>query len=268
MRYDIAMIGAGKMAEAIARGILRRGVYSPGRMAAADVAAERRAVFDSLGIATFSDNAEAVKEADIVLLSVKPQMMSAALATLAPGLAVDRQLLISIAAGVSSGSIAAALGGSGWRIVRAMPNTPMLIGQGMTALAPGAGAGPADVRRAREIFQAAGEVIEIDESKMNAVTAVSGSGPAYVFFLVEQMVRAGIELGLTQKQAHQLSVRTAVGAAAMLADGTAPGQLRRDVTSPNGTTHAAITHLESAGWDRITIEAIKAAERRGRELGG
>ena len=149
-----------------------------------------------------------------------------------------------------------------------MPNTPMLVGEGMVAIARGANATVEDASTAGTIFQAAATVIEVDEDKIDAVTAVSGSGPAYVFYLVEQMIRAGIELGLTPGQAHTLATRTALGAARMLTTSDeSPAALRRKVTSPGGTTHAAISHMDDHQWARVTVEAVKAAERRGKELG-
>jgi pyrroline-5-carboxylate reductase len=177
-------------------------------------------------------------------------------------------LIVSIAAGVTTSAIAAALGDSHpWRIVRAMPNTPMLVGRGMVALCRGKNATARDLADARELFEPAAQVIDVDETQMDAVTAVSGSGPAYFYFLVEQMIAAGTELGLSPDQARQLSIQTAVGAAEMLAGASdTPAELRRKVTSPNGTTHAAITHMESNHWPQITREALKAAAKRSREL--
>jgi pyrroline-5-carboxylate reductase len=149
-----------------------------------------------------------------------------------------------------------------------MPNTPMLVGEGMVAVSRGANATADDVDAARRIFASAATVIELPEDKIDTVTALSGSGPAYFFYLVEQMIQAGIDLGLTPEQAHQLATRTALGAAKMLATSPdSPQELRRKVTSPGGTTHAAIAHMESQGVGPAIIEAIKAAERRGKELG-
>ena len=203
----------------------------------------------------------------ILLLSVKPQQMAPALSGI--GAALDpAALVVSIAAGIRSASIEKHLGaGRAWRVVRVMPNTPMLVGDGMSAIARGAHATPDDLATARRIFNSAGAVVEIDENKMDAVTALSGSGPAYVFYLVEYMIAAGAEMGFSQEQARQLAIRTVAGAAKML-DGSmeSPQELRRKVTSPGGTTQAAITHLESRGFGPTLVEAIKAAERRGKEL--
>jgi pyrroline-5-carboxylate reductase len=149
-----------------------------------------------------------------------------------------------------------------------MPNTPMLVGEGMVAMAPGTHATQGDLERARQIFAPAASVIDVNEDKLDAVTALSGSGPAYFFFLVEHMVRAGVEMGLTPEEALTLATKTAVGSAKMLAGSTdSPQELRRKVTSPKGTTHEAITHMESAGMGQTIVEELIAAKRRSRELG-
>jgi pyrroline-5-carboxylate reductase len=148
-----------------------------------------------------------------------------------------------------------------------MPNTPMLVGEGMTALAPGAHATADDLQKARRIFESAGAVIELAEDLIDAVTALSGSGPAYFFYLAEQMIAAGVAMGLSPEHARTLVTRTALGAAKMLNESPDPPQeLRRKVTSPGGTTQAAITHMESQGLAQIVQDALRAAERRGKEL--
>jgi pyrroline-5-carboxylate reductase len=173
-------------------------------------------------------------------------------------------------AGVSIASIERNLGaGKRWKVIRTMPNTPMLVGEGMVAMSPGANASADDLAATRKLFEAAADVIEVREELMDAVTAVSGSGPAYFYFLVEQMIRAATELGLTPEQATKLAIKTATGTAKLLAMATeTPQELRRRVTSPGGTTQAAIEHMESRGLPQTIVDAIKAAERRGRELGG
>jgi pyrroline-5-carboxylate reductase len=277
MATELAILGAGNMAEAIAAGVLRGKLLKPDEMIAVDVSAERRLVFEAqLEIATTDDPAAAVKDATIVLLSVKPQQMGALLDAIA--VAMDpAQLIVSIAAGISTKFIETRLNAVGqaggakaesWRVIRTMPNTPMLIGAGMVAVARGSHATPADAERATELFATAAKVIQVTEDKLDAVTAVSGSGPAYFFLLVEQMIRAGEALGLTPAEARTLSVQTAVGAAKMLAESADSAQeLRRKVTSPNGTTHAAITLLQERGADKALADAVQAAGRRSRELG-
>ena len=274
MPYALGIIGAGNMAEAIARGILSKQVLRPSEMIAADTAPPRRELFaNELKIRCVEDNPTVAGDAQTILLSVKPQHMAAALAAIAPVMS-PRTLIVSIAAGISTAFIEKHLGGGAggggknWRVVRTMPNTPMLVGEGMVAIAAGAHATPDDLAAARKLFQAAAEVIEVTEDKMDTVTAVSGSGPAYFFFLVEQMIRAAMELGMTPDQAKLLATKTAAGAAKMLATSADPPDvLRRKVTSPGGTTEAAITHMTKQHWDQITVDAIKAAQRRGKELG-
>jgi pyrroline-5-carboxylate reductase len=265
-QYELAVIGAGNMAEAIARGVIRAGLVRPDQIVAADVSAARRELFSSqLGIASVESAADAARSARTLLLSVKPQQMAAALASVGGAVSSD-VLVISIAAGTTTEFIARTLGGRA-RIVRAMPNTPMLLGEGMTAVASGPGATADDLRRARQIFESAGAVVEVDESLMDAVTAVSGSGPAYFFYLAEQMIAAGEQMGFTREQAKTLVARTAVGAAKMLAESTdSPQELRRKVTSPGGTTEAAIRHMEAQRVGDAIRDAVRAAERRGGEL--
>jgi pyrroline-5-carboxylate reductase len=267
--HSLAILGAGNMAEAIARGVTRAGLFTPAQIVASDPSSQRRELFTrELNIRSTEDNREAVRGADIVLLSVKPQTMADVLAGLAPALR-DDALIVSIAAGISTGFIERGLGaGKPWRVVRAMPNTPMLVGEGMVAIAGGANVKHDDLTTARKLFESAAAVIEVPEDQIDAVTALSGSGPAYFFFLVEHMTRAGVEMGLSPQHAHQLAARTALGSAKMLLTSTdTPQELRRKVTSPGGTTHAAITHMESQGMPQIVVDALKAAQRRGRELG-
>lgn len=269
MSYQLGILGAGNMAEAIVRGVLGGKRLSAEQIIAADVSPDRRRLFqDGLHVKAVEDKLEVARQARTILLSVKPQQMQAALADI--GQVLDPQaLVISIAAGISTSFIETALGKNHpWRIVRTMPNTPMLVGEGMVAIAPGRHATAGDLATARQLFESAANVVEVTEGQIDAVTAVSGSGPAYVFFLIEQMIRAGVELSLSPEQAHQLATQTALGAAKMLVKSAdSPAELRRKVTSPGGTTQAAITYMESHGLGEIVVEAIKAAEKRSRELG-
>lgn len=263
----MAIIGAGNMAEAIVRGILRSDLYAPAQMIAADVSAQRRDAFRQMEIAAVEDLAVAASDAAIILLSVKPQQMNGVLSALASAIN-ERSMVVSIAAGTPSSAIEQRLGGNkAWRIVRVMPNTPMLVGEGMAAIARGRHATDADLAAARKLFEAAAAVVEVDEDKMDAVTAISGSGPAYFFFLVEQMIQAGMEMGLTREQAHLLATRTSLGAARMLtASADAPAELRRKVTSPGGTTQAAIATMEQRRVPQAIVEALHRACERSREL--
>jgi pyrroline-5-carboxylate reductase len=269
MQYQLGFIGAGNMAEAIARGVLRSKVYSASQIIAADIAPPRRQLFSGeMGIHAVENAVEAAGSARTIILSVKPQHMQQMLASIRPVLR-DDVLLISIAAGISSASIEKQLGEDRrWRVVRTMPNTPMLLGEGMVAISRGRHAGEQDMAMARRIFEAGATVLELGEGLMDAVTAVSGSGPAYFFFLVEQMEKAGVELGLTPEQAHTLATRTALGAARMLTSSAdAPRELRRKVTSPGGTTQAAIETMESRGVPDSIVAALHRAAQRSRELG-
>jgi len=266
---DLAFIGAGNMAEAIARGLLAGNTVTPDRMTACDITPARRELFETqLKIRTTPDAASAAKDAQAILLATKPQQLESVLKELST-VVTEKTLVISIAAGVSTRTIETALGlGKSWRVVRTMPNTPMLVGLGAVALAPGAFATRADVTAARRFFEPAAVVIETTEDKLDAVTAVSGSGPAYVFYLLEHMTAAGVALGLPVEQAALLARQTVFGAAAMAKSGLeSPEELRKKVTSPNGTTQAAIEYMDAAHVGRLIEEAIDAACKRSVELG-
>ena len=271
MRYEVSFIGAGNMAEAIARGVLSTKTLGAADLIAADVSPERRAYFErELKVRCVAPDAPEVADAATIVLSVKPQHMAAALETLSANI-TDDSMIVSIAAGISTSFIEQRLPPAthaGWRIVRAMPNTPMLVGEGMVAIARGGKSSELEMSAARKLFEVAAEVIEVPENLIDAVTAVSGSGPAYFFFLVEQMIAAATQLGLSKEHTRKLAMKTAVGAAKMLATSSdEPIELRRKVTSPGGTTEAAINFMAQNNWPQITIDAIKAAERRGKELG-
>jgi pyrroline-5-carboxylate reductase len=269
VHYQLGIIGAGNMAEAIVRGVLGAKLLGAGEIVAADPSLARRELFqNALKIATHDDALTFVGQCDAILLSVKPQQMAEVLAAVGQRLRPDT-LTLSIAAGISTGYIAEKLGGrTQWHVIRAMPNLPMLIGQGMVALCRSQHASAADLDRARRLFSAAGTVIEVEENQINAVTAVSGSGPAYVFYLAEQMIAAGEALGLSADEARTLTAQTILGAAKILTDSAeSPQSLRQKVTSPGGTTAAAIAHMESHHWPQTTVDALKAAAKRALELG-
>lgn len=271
----LGFLGAGNMAEAIARAALDHDVLSPNEVLACDLSPERREAFAALGVGVTDDPAELVRQSESVLLAVKPQQMQAPAATLGEH-ARPEAVVISIMAGVTSQKLAAAMGrggggeGGGARIVRVMPNTPMLVGRGMAAVARGAGAKEGDEALAMRLFSAGqSQAIRVDEADLDAVTAVSGSGPAYLFYLAEAMERAAAELGLGQ-HGPTLVRQTLLGAAEMLLHGDPapdPAELRRRVTSPGGTTEAAIGHLEGNKSRDVIVNALKAACDRSRELG-
>ena len=269
MGHELGIIGAGNMAEAIARSVIAAGVICKEEIVAADVSPARRELFEKqIGARAVEQNDQAVRGAKILLLSVKPQQMKDVLAGIAR-VVLDDVLIVSIAAGISSSFIEKNLGSANlWRVVRAMPNTPMLMGKGMVALARGKHASEQDLAAARRIFEAGATVLELDESKMDAVTAMSGSGPAYFFYLVEQMTRAGVKLGLSDSEARLLATRTCIGSAAMLERSSeSPQDLRKKVTSPGGTTEAAIELMEDKQLGEIIVAAIRRAAERSRELG-
>jgi pyrroline-5-carboxylate reductase len=265
---ELGIIGAGNMAEAIARGLLAAKRFTADQIIVADVSPQRRDVFQSqLKVTAIEDNRAVAAQSRRLLLSVKPQQMGSVLAGLA-GAMNAQSLIISIAAAVTTRFIENSLGEStAWRVVRAMPNTPMLLGAGAAAICPGKHATAADLADTRAIFESAAVVIETTEDKMDAVTALSGSGPAYFFYLTEQLVKAGIELGLPPEDARLLAARTALGAARMLCESNdSAAELRRKVTSPGGTTEAAVARLDAAGWAAAMVEAVKAATKRSGEL--
>lgn len=269
MAVELGILGAGNMAEAITRGVMRAGVFRPDQIFAADLSPQRRDVFtNQLGINSTDDNRQVAREARMLLLSVKPQQMKDVLSGIG-SVSDPETLMVSIAAGISAQFIETHLGGGkNWHVIRTMPNTPMLVGEGMVALARGRHATKADAGRARKLFEGGADVIELSEEKLDAVTAVSGSGPAYLFYLAEQMIRAARELGLSSEESHRLAIKTCVGASKMLASSTdAPEELRRKVTSPGGTTQAAISHLEQNQVGIRIVEAIRAAAQRSSELG-
>ncbi len=263
---QIGFIGAGNMATALCHGIIRAGIAPAGGILAADPSPEQRERFGAeTGAPTTAENAEAC-EAEVVVLAVKPQIMPAALIEVGPLLTADH-LVVSVAAGVRASTIEAAAP-CPIRVVRTMPNTPMLLGEGAAAICKGAHATDADIARVREMFEASATVIEVPETLIHAVTALSGSGPAYVFLLAELMARTGVEMGLSPDDAVLLANKTVLGAARMLAEtGDSAEELRRKVTSPNGTTHAAITSMQNDGAPEYIVNAIKAAHRRSVELG-
>ena len=264
---SITFIGGGNMARALIGGLVEAG-HPPGQITVADPSAvQRNAAESDFGIRSCADNAEAARASRVVVLAVKPQIMNHVLATLKDVLTPDC-LVISVAAGVTLAGLAAGLGNDR-ALVRAMPNTPALYGAGMTGMVANSKADEQDRHLTTTILGAAGETIWIeDEALMDVVTAVSGSGPAYFFALAEHLAAAGEKAGLPAETAARLARQTAHGAGLMLARSElASGELRRRVTSPGGTTEAALNSLDKDEFAAVVLRAIKAAVRRGRELG-
>lgn len=261
----LAIIGGGFMGGALAEGLLGNGWRAP-ELILAERQAQRSAwVREHLQVTVVADAAEAAKEAQTVLLAVKPQDIGGAMQSVALSLGPST-LVISIAAGVRIQTMQDILGAR--PVIRAMPNTPAAIAMGVTALAKGAHATDTHLVTALNIFGCVGRTVVVDEEQMDAVTAVSGTGPAYVFLLAEALIDAAQAEGLTQEQAYALTYQTFAGAARLLThDPASPAELRRRVTSPNGTTQAAVMHLEKNKWTQVFREAVHVARQRSEELG-
>jgi pyrroline-5-carboxylate reductase len=262
----LAIVGAGMMGEALARGLFAAG-WTPDDLVLADIRSDRlEEIGSALNVETSNDSADASGRAAGVLLAVKPQDAATALQSVSSSIGPSG--LVSIVAGLSTASIEEHLG-HGSSVVRAMPNTPARVGKGVTALATGSHAAKATRNLAEAVFSAVGPVVWLDEEQLDAVTALSGSGPAYVFYLAEAMVEAAIELGLPKDVAETLAYATIEGAGVMLQQtGEQPAVLRQQVTSPGGTTAAAIDVLETKAVRRSIGEALLAARDRSLELGG
>jgi len=266
----IGFIGAGNMAEALIKGVINAGVYKPKHILINDIQADRLALLTrQYGVQTVANSAALANKVDILILSVKPQNMTEALQAI-KGTVKHSTLIISIAAGIRVAKIACALGDI--PIIRVMPNTPALIGEGASALFANSKARPM-MDGAMKIFSAVGRTVIVDnEDLFDAVTAVSGSGPAYFFLLMEEMIRAGHDLGLPAEIARILVLQTAKGAAMLAAErdkfGESPSELRRKVTSPGGTTEAALKVFTAREFGQIVEQALRAARDRSRELSG
>jgi pyrroline-5-carboxylate reductase len=264
----IGFLGCGAMAQALAGGLCQAGV-STDQLLGADLAAAQREVFEEkLGIKTCGDNAELVAASDVVIVCLKPDVVPVALAALGNTAELGRSLWISLAAGVSIEKIQSALP-DGTRIIRTMPNTPALVQAGATALCPNAASSEEDVAIADALFAAVGVTwVTQDESQLDAVTGLSGSGPAYVFLILEALGDAGVRQGLPREAANRLAFQTVMGAAKLaIESGKHPGVLKDQVTSPGGTTIAGLQRLEEAGVRAALYDAVEAATQRSKELG-
>lgn len=260
----VAILGAGKMGEALLSGLLRAG-RSPADLVFTERHAERTKLLEERYGVTGVSAADAVDTADTIVVAVKPQEIGALLDELAPVVSA-RNLIITIAAGIPASFLEQRLA-EGTPVVRVMSNTPVFVDEAMSAIAAGAHATEEHLARTESLLRPVGKVIRVPESQLDAVTALSGSGPAYFFFLVEAMIDAGILLGLPRAVAAELIVQTAVGSAKMLSEsGEHPVQLREAVTSPGGTTIAAIRELENHGVRAALLAALEAARDRSREL--
>ncbi|MBW2065053.1 MAG: pyrroline-5-carboxylate reductase [Deltaproteobacteria bacterium] len=264
---SIGFIGAGNMATALIKGIVESGIYDPGDVAASDVKPEQlRKISSGLGIRVYTDNNELVRETNIVVLAVKPQSMDEVLEEIRESVRED-QLLISIAAGIPLKMIHDVLARD-VPLIRAMPNTPALILSGMIALASGPGVSPEHMDTAKRIFGAVGKTVVIEEDMMDAVTALSGSGPGFIFRIMECFVEAGESVGFDRETSTLLVLETFLGAARLASESDKSlSELRKMVTSPGGTTEAGLAVLERKGLADVIGSAVRAARDKGIELG-
>lgn len=263
----VGFVGGGNMAEALVRGLIGAKVKSPEQIVVSDVKDERLAHFAKThGVVTTTDNHALVKDVDVVVLSVKPQVVDKVLGALSSDIRPD-QLVISVAAGVPIAAMEARLPAA-TRVVRTMPNTPATALAGATAIAAGSHATSADVATARALFEATGRVVVLDESLLDAVTGLSGSGPAYVMLIIEALADGGVKVGLHRDTALLLAAQTVYGSAKLLLEtGEHPGRLKDMVTSPGGTAIAGLHTLESGALRKTLIDAVEAATKRSIELG-
>ncbi len=265
--WRLGFVGAGNMAEAIVRGLAAARPAGLAAMIVTDVRSDRRSlVAAAVGAEEAADAFELCRRSDAVILAVKPAQVAGVLAAIAPAVN-DATLVVSIAAGVTLAVLEKGLGKPA-RLARVMPNTPLMVGRGMSAVAWGVNADEEDRAFVRGVFSSVGRVIEVDERQMDAVTALSGSGPAYVFSFIEALADGGVKAGLPRDQALLLAAQTVLGSAEMvLAGDRHPAALRDMVTSPGGTTIEGIHALEQGGFRGTVINAVEAAWRRARALG-
>ena len=266
-QLKIGFLGAGKMANALAKGFINAGLVKKNQMFAADpVAAAREHFAAETGAETFASNLEVVRSANVLVLATKPDQVPGALAEVAPAFSREH-FLISIAGGVTLTKLEEPLP-AGARVVRVMPNTPALVGAGAAGFAPGTHATPADVELAQKLLSAVGLAIPVKEKLLDAVTGLSGSGPAYVYQFIEALSDGGVACGLPRDVAIRLAAQTVLGAAKMVLEtGLHPGVLKDQVTSPGGTTIEGVHELEKAAFRAAAINAVRAATEKSRKLG-
>jgi len=254
------------MGRAIAAGLVEKGVIKPAQLAIFDIDADKQQQARDLGATIHKDPASLASACDALVLAVKPQSMDDALKQIAPGL-TPRTVLISIAAGISISFITKRLG-ENFRVIRVMPNTPALVSEGAAGIALAHNCTPDDAAVARTIFESIGVVELVDESLIDAVTALSGSGPAYFFYMVECLVGAAMQNGLTESQATRLATQTLLGSGLLLREsGESAATLRERVTSKGGTTEAALNSFRASGFESIIASGVNAAVARAKELG-
>ncbi len=263
----VGFLGAGQMATALALGWAKAGLLDGSRSRAADPYPDARAKFEAAtGVTAGESNLAVLAECDVLVLAVKPQVMSAVLAEAKPAVRASH-LVVSIAAGVTLKSLADGLGET-TRLVRVMPNTPCLVGASATGYSPGATATPEDAALVERLFAAVGVAHRVPEHLLDAVTGLSGSGPAFVYLFIEALADGGVKCGLPRATAQALAAQTVMGAAKMVLEtGQHPGALKDAVASPGGTTIAGLHALERAAFRAAAMDAVEAATRRAQELG-
>jgi pyrroline-5-carboxylate reductase len=263
----LGFLGAGNMASALIQGLLHGQVLPPERILASDVKIDHlERLSTEHGIRTTMDNHQLLRESDVVVLAVKPQVIDRVLTEIGGDVRAD-QLVVSVAAGVPLEALESRLP-AGSRVVRTMPNTPATVQAGATAIAGGAHASADDVRVAREMFEAVGRVVVVEEALLDAVTGLSGSGPAYVMLIIEALADGGVKVGLHRDTALLLAAQTVFGSAKLLLEtGEHPGRLKDMVTSPGGTAIAGLHTLESGALRKTLIDAVECASKRAAELG-
>lgn len=268
IRETLGFVGGGQMAEALIKGLLSKKFLKPGQVKVSDPSEDRRNhLREAFGINTTPENKEAIKGSEIIILAVKPQVMPVVIEDIGPVVS-SNHLVVSIAAGITAHYIEKRLP-EGARVVRVMPNTPALVQAGAAALCKGFSASHVDMDIVRQILEAVGKAVVVPEALMDAVTGLSGSGPAYVFTFIEGLIDAGVREGLSRTVAQELVVQTVLGAALMCQNtGKHPAELTAMVTSPGGTTVAGLHVLERAALRGILMDAVRAAAERSRELGG
>jgi pyrroline-5-carboxylate reductase len=264
----LGIIGAGNMGGAILEGVMKATLFRPDEVIVCDVVAEKaRAIARKHGVGLAQEASKAARQADIVLIAVKPQTMAECLSEI-KAVIKPSQLIISIAAGITTDFISGRLS-PGTRVIRVMPNTPALVGAGVSAICGGAYATEHDMAQAERIFSALGRVYRLPESLIDAVTAVSGSGPAYLFLFAEHLTQAAVKFGLPESEAPGIVAQTLFGASKLLIEsGEAPSALRAKVTSPGGATEAAVKTFMDRAFGETVLAAVNSALTRAKELGG
>lgn len=268
-RFTLGVIGVGNMGAALVRGIVRAGALPPDQIAIADAdAGKTSALAGELGVHVSADNAELAGASEYVVIAVKPNTVQAVVEGISASLVAGGQTVVSFAAGVKMSSLSAWLPSHvAPPLIRVMPNTPALVGAGAMAVAPGPGATEDRVEKLAQILGAIGEVVVVDEALMDAVTGLSGSGPAFVFVMVEALADGGVAAGLPRAVALKLAAQTVYGAGKLVVEsGQHPGALKDMVASPGGTTIAGLAELERSGFRGAVLSAVRAAANRAREL--